>query len=307
MIKDEESGIMALAQYDERIRSYATYLEEHIAKSAKQGHSVDVTAWFYWFSFDVMGDFAFAKSFDMLRDEKWHHVVLLLRRAMSLLGPLSPVPWLAQIGFSLIPGDTVAPTLVFLFYELARHPAHADKLHAELAGIDLTNSQALQDLPHLNGIINETLRIHPPVPSGGYRETPPQGLTIADTYIPGGTTIVAPRFTIGRLESCFEDAEQFVPERWYSRPEMVRNRKAFAPFSQGRYSCVGKNLALSELRYVAALLVGRYHVGFAPGESGGGCGGEDERSVYGRAGRVEACFHEEGGLEEGHDLYFRLA
>ena len=59
-----------------------------------------------------------------------------------------------------------------------------------------------------------------------------------------------------------------MPERWYSRPEMVRNKKAFAPFSQGRYSCVGKNLALSELRYVAALLVGRYHVGFAPGESG---------------------------------------
>ena len=51
-----------------------------------------------------MGDFAFARSFDMLRDEKWHHVVIMLRRAMSLLGPLSPVPWLAQIGFSLIPG-----------------------------------------------------------------------------------------------------------------------------------------------------------------------------------------------------------
>lgn len=51
-----------------------------------------------------MGDFAFARSFDMLRDEQWHHVVIMLRRAMSLLGPLSPVPWLAQIGFNFLPG-----------------------------------------------------------------------------------------------------------------------------------------------------------------------------------------------------------
>lgn len=54
-----------------------------------------------------MGDFAFARSFDMLRDQKWHHAVLMLRRAMSLLGPLSPVPWLAQIGFSVIPNNWV--------------------------------------------------------------------------------------------------------------------------------------------------------------------------------------------------------
>lgn len=51
-----------------------------------------------------MGEFAFARSFEMLQNEKWHEAVILLRRAMTLLGPLSPVPWLAQIGFSLIPG-----------------------------------------------------------------------------------------------------------------------------------------------------------------------------------------------------------
>lgn len=78
-------------------------LEAHIAKIAETGDIFDATEWFYWFSFDVMGDFAFAKSFEMLRDERWHHTVIMLRRAMGLLGPLSPVPWLAQIGFDLIP------------------------------------------------------------------------------------------------------------------------------------------------------------------------------------------------------------
>ena len=40
----------------------------------------------------------------MLRDEEWHHVVMLLRRVMSLLEPFSPVPWLARIDSGVISG-----------------------------------------------------------------------------------------------------------------------------------------------------------------------------------------------------------
>lgn len=134
--------------------------------------------------------------------------------------------------------------------------------------IDTSNQTILQSLPHLNGIINEALRIHPPVPSGGYRETPPEGLYIAGKFIPGNTTLVAPRYTIGRRADCFMEPNEFIPQRWYSKPEMVINKKAFAPFSQGRYSCVGKNLALTELRYVTALLAQKYEIHFAPGETG---------------------------------------
>ncbi|MCJ1421897.1 hypothetical protein MMC32_008264 [Xylographa parallela] len=159
--------------------------------------------------------------------------------------------------------------MVFLFYELAYNPMQAEKLYAEVRDVDITDSKTLQNLLHLNGLINETLRIHPPVPSGGYRETPSQGVIVAGRHIPGNTTIVAPRYTIGRLESCFEKADQFIPERWYSSPSMVKNKRAFTPFSQGRYSCVGKNLALAELRYVTALVVGKYSIEFAPGEDGG--------------------------------------
>ena len=52
-----------------------------------------------------MGDFAFAKSFKMLEDQRWHYAVIMLRRAMNLLGPFSAVPWLFQLflSFPLIP------------------------------------------------------------------------------------------------------------------------------------------------------------------------------------------------------------
>ena len=49
---------------------------------------------------------------------------------------------------------------------------------------------------------------------------------------------------------------------------MVRDKAAFTPFSIGRYACVGRNLALAELRLVIALLVARYDIAFAPGEDG---------------------------------------
>lgn len=50
-----------------------------------------------------MGEFAFARSFDMLENEKYHIAIVMLRKAMRLLGPLSPVPWLAQLGFEIVP------------------------------------------------------------------------------------------------------------------------------------------------------------------------------------------------------------
>ncbi|KAL6715385.1 hypothetical protein ACLMJK_006346 [Lecanora helva] len=165
--------------------------------------------------------------------------------------------------------DTIGTTLVYMFYRLAKHQEHTRKIQEELEVSASTHDFAvLQKLQHLNGVINEVLRLHPAAPTGGLRETPREGAFICGRFISGNVTICAPRYTIGRLESCFERANDFVPERWYSKPNMVKNKGAFAPFASGRFGCVGKSLALMELRYVTALLVSRYDVGFAPGKSG---------------------------------------
>lgn len=42
-------------------------------------------------------------------------------------------------------------------------------------------------------------------------------------------------YTFALVESAFEDPLSFVPERWYSRPEMIRDKSAFAPFGVGKY------------------------------------------------------------------------
>jgi cytochrome P450 len=61
----------------------------------------------------------------------------------------------------------------------------------------------LAKLPHLNAVINETLRLHPPVPSGVQRKTPPEGIKLGETHIPGNTVIQIPFHTLFRGSSRF--------------------------------------------------------------------------------------------------------
>ncbi|CAL3966096.1 unnamed protein product [Diplocarpon coronariae] len=60
----------------------------------------------------------------------------------------------------------------------------------------------------------------------------------------------------------------FIPKRWHSKPELIRNKTGYAPFSTGRYGCMGKNLALMGLRTVAALLLTRFDIPLAPRADG---------------------------------------
>ncbi|KAI0202865.1 cytochrome P450 [Astrocystis sublimbata] len=161
--------------------------------------------------------------------------------------------------------DTTRATLIVAWWYLCRYPEHADKIRSELVGVDVADANALARLPHLNGVINETLRLVPPALTGAGRMTGPSGLMVDDVLIPPYTRVTAPKYTIHRLEAAFQYPDEFIPERWYSRPELIRDKRAFAPFSVGNRQCVGKGLAYVELRMVTALLLIQYNVRFAPG------------------------------------------
>ena len=66
------------------------------------------------------------------------------------------------------------------------------------------------------------------------------------------STLTNPLYLYSIVDKSFARASEFIPERWYSRPEMVDDKRAFTSFSIGRFACVGKNLALAELRFVTA-------------------------------------------------------
>lgn len=69
-------------------------------------------------------------------------------------------------------------------------------------------------------------------------------------------------------DEIYPDAKSFIPERWYSKTDMVKYKDAWAPFSMGPFGCIGKSLAMMELRVVTTRLVTRFDLSLAPGEDG---------------------------------------
>ena len=65
-------------------------------------------------------------------------------------------------------------------------------------------------------------------------------------------------------ENIYPRATEFIPERWSSSPHLVKEPKATAPFSIGPYNCIGKPLAMMNVRVTLARIIMRYDLHFAP-------------------------------------------
>lgn len=100
--------------------------------------------------------------------------------------------------------DTTAATLTHIFYYLSKYPEELAKLRAEveplLIGRTTLDPKDVGEAKHLNGIIHETLRLHPPIPSGFPRMTPKEGIVLNKTYIPGNTIVTVPLWAMGRCK-----------------------------------------------------------------------------------------------------------
>ncbi|GJJ15379.1 hypothetical protein Clacol_009655 [Clathrus columnatus] len=138
-----------------------------------------------------------------------------------------------------------------------------DQLYTELRSaipdakyLDI-NMNILTELPILNGVINETLRLGSPfflprvVPSGG--------ADIAGRFVPGGTIVASAAYSQQiDAENFWPEPMEFRPERWCTGElgsEYKTNRSALASFSLGPHACVAKSFAYQELRFVIARLV----------------------------------------------------
>ena len=98
--------------------------------------------------------------------------------------------------------DTNAITVSNICYLLCLHPDYQQKLFEEISDLpvheDIIDDHLLIGKPCLSSLINETLRLYPPVPGGLQRLTPPEGVTIAGRYIPGNIVVSTPTFALQR-------------------------------------------------------------------------------------------------------------
>ncbi|KAI5814629.1 cytochrome P450 [Pyronema omphalodes] len=149
--------------------------------------------------------------------------------------------------------ETVVTAMTGIIFQLAQSPRVYQKLCRIL---DEKFPRGDQDyvyspnglIPYVEDVINEVLRIHPPIITGIPRVTPPEGLTIGDLFIPGDTVVSVPIYCMHRDERFFQKPLEFIPERWSEQPELVIDKRAFTPFGIGDYSCAGKSLAMMEMR-----------------------------------------------------------
>ncbi|ROW11442.1 hypothetical protein VMCG_01185 [Cytospora schulzeri] len=190
--------------------------------------------------------------------------------------------------------DTIAFALATTFYHLAEDPDLRSRLREELkkivSGTGGFQHSDLVGVELLDAIINETLRMHSPIGSNGSRFSPPEGIIIGDTFIPGDVEMFLPIPLYHRCEKYFEHADEFIVERWTTRPELIIDKRAFHPFLTGPWNCVGRRLAMLLLRVVIAHTVWNYDFEFAPGENGHDIWDKSRNQIIMKAGPLFLTF-----------------
>jgi benzoate 4-monooxygenase len=159
--------------------------------------------------------------------------------------------------------DTTSNTSCAILYWVTSTPGVVEKLQKELddaipAGVDVPTYDMVKDLPYLQNVINEALRIHSTSSLGLPRLVPPgESIEILGKHFPPYTVLSVPAYTIHHSKDIWgENADQYVPERWDKLTE--RQKNSFIPFSYGPRSCVGRNVAEMELALIIGTTFRRY-------------------------------------------------
>jgi len=161
---------------------------------------------------------------------------------------------------------------MYLLYYLSRDVDTQEQLRAEVSKA-VPSTEPLQwsriaALPLLDAICNETMRLHPSVLTALPRDSPAEGITIDGVYIPPDTQHVIPTYTLQRDERYWTRPNEWIPARWLDEPELVKDKRAFFPFSIGPFNCAGKYLSYMEQKILLTKLVMAFDIGFASGEDG---------------------------------------
>lgn len=116
------------------------------------------------------------------------------------------------------------------------------------------------------------MRLYPPVAVTLPRVVPSGGEIIDGLYVPAGTTVGVNHLATYHSEKNFHRPRDFVPERWLddcnesgeANLPRADTKAAFQPFSVGPRSCLGKNLARNEMRWILARLLWRFDLELMP-------------------------------------------
>ncbi len=150
----------------------------------------------------------------------------------------------------------------FTLMHLINSPTAYAKLKAEIDGAAGTvpappaviPDAAARELPYLQAVIREGLRLWPPGNGLAPKLVPAGGETLCGLFLPAGTNMGQNMYGIARLKSFWgDDADAFLPERWLGvEPERLKEMQGVVDLvvGHGKFLCLGKTIALMELNKV---------------------------------------------------------
>ncbi|GKT65684.1 benzoate 4-monooxygenase cytochrome P450 [Colletotrichum tofieldiae] len=162
---------------------------------------------------------------------------------------------------------TSSSALSAAIFFLLHHAEETQKLYDELRAAfqnysDIKVNAQLMKCKQLKAVLEEAMRLAPPVPTLLPRLVGPGGIKAVGKYIPEGVVVGAPCWAISRDGRYFKDPNLFKPDRWIAdssdpvaSQQLAEATKASQPFSFGPRACPGRALAFRENGLLLAKLI----------------------------------------------------
>lgn len=177
--------------------------------------------------------------------------------------------------------DTTAGVLSWFFYDIHQHPEVLRRIRDEMAiqlPADLYKDKTaylttdhIRGLVYLEATIKEILRLKPAAP-GTLRQVVCDTVICGDVPLYKGQLVALNAYGMARNPHVWgPDAAEFKPERWIdptTRTIIRESPSKFFTFLAGPRSCIGMNLAMLELRVMAANLIHRFRFEIDPSNDG---------------------------------------